>query len=123
MSIRIRLISLVSLFCRTRNKTHPAIISDGTRSVPRNNAASNWATCENASLPNSSFLKQQNIQRKRRSHKLESFLCNADSVGPLSLLSFPFLYFVEPRGSNTMARPKIINAKWTQLKITIADLN
>lgn len=46
--------------------------------------------------------------------------CIVDSVGPvLSLLSRPFLYFDDPRGSNTIANPNIINANTTQLKTTI----
>lgn len=44
-----RRISRVSLFCLTRNNMQPAIISDGTKSVPRNRALNKLATCVNAS--------------------------------------------------------------------------
>lgn len=119
-SIRILLISRVSRFCRTRSSTHPAMISEGTRSVPRNRALSRLATCVNASWPNSSFRRQQNAHRNLRNHSFETFRWIADSVGPLSLLSLPFLYLADPSGSNTIANPKIISAKTTQLNSTIA---
>lgn len=73
LSIRIRLISRVSRFCRTLNRMQAAIISDGTRSVPRNRALNRLATWVKASWPNSSLRRQQNIQRKRRSHRFETF--------------------------------------------------
>lgn len=74
-SIRILLISRVSRFWRTLSKIQAAIMSDGTRSVPRNRALNKLATCVNASWPNSSFRKQQNIQRKRRSQRFETLGC------------------------------------------------
>lgn len=120
-NMRILRISLVSLFWRTLSRTHPAMISDGTRSVPRNSALSKLATCVNASWPNSSFRRQQKAHRKRRNHSFETFRWIADSVGPLlSLLSLPVLYLADPSGSNTIANPKIISANTTQLNSTIA---
>lgn len=99
-------------------------MSEGTRSVPRNSALSRLATCVNASCPNSSLRRQQNIQRNRRIHRLDTLRWRADSVGPtLSLLSRLRLYLDEPSGSKTSARPNRIRANTTQLKTTIAGNN
>src|SRR4051812_13027281 len=73
-SIRIRRISRVSRFCLTRSKIAPAIMSDGTRSVPRKSADRRLATCMKASFPYSSFLKQQKIQLNLLIHIFETFL-------------------------------------------------
>lgn len=117
-----RRISRTSRFCRTRIRMQPAKKSLGTKSVPRKRALNRLATWVNASFPYSSFRRQQKIHRKRRNQTFESLRCNADSVGPfpLSLLSLVLRYFAEPNGSNTIARPKIINENRNQLKMTIA---
>lgn len=119
-NIRIRLISLVSRFCLTRNNIQPAIMSEGTRSVPRNRALNKLATWENASWPNSSLRKQQNTHLNLLNQSFESFRWSVDSVGPFSLPSRPFLRLVEPRGSKTIAKPNTIKAKTTQLNNEIA---
>ena len=41
--------SRVSRFCLTLNRTHPAITSEGTKSVPRNRALNNPETDEKQS--------------------------------------------------------------------------
>ena len=97
-------------------------MSDGTRSVPRNRALSKLATWVNASVPYSSFRRQQNAHRNLRNHSFDTFLWIADSVGPLSFVSRPFLYLADPKGSNIIANPKIIRANTTQLNRTIPEI-
>lgn len=81
------------------------------------------AICWKASLPSSSLRKQQQAHRNLFNHNAVNLRCILDWEGVAVAPGEPCTQHpaeVEPRGSKTIARPNIVNAKSTQLKRTIA---